>query len=126
MRVLLSIKPEFVEKIFTGEKKYEFRKSMFKREDVTIVVIYASSPVCRVVGEFEINGVLNDDVVSLWEKTKEHSGITKDYYMTYFKDSKMATAIRIGHPIRYENTRSLSDYHINQAPQSYCYICDSI
>ena len=124
MRVLLSIKPEFVEKIFAGEKKYEFRKSLFKREDVTAAVIYATSPICRVVGEFEINGVLNDDVVALWEKTKRHSGITKDYYMSYFKESKTAKAIQIGHPLRYERTRLLSDYHINQAPQSYCYICD--
>ena len=27
MKVLLSIKPEFVQEIFTGKKKYEYRKS---------------------------------------------------------------------------------------------------
>lgn len=32
MEVLLAIKPEFVEKIFSGEKKYEFRKVVFKKE----------------------------------------------------------------------------------------------
>ena len=26
MKVLLSIKPEFVQEIFTGKKKYEYRK----------------------------------------------------------------------------------------------------
>ena len=34
MTVLLSIKPEFAEKIFDGTKKYEFRKSIFKNADV--------------------------------------------------------------------------------------------
>ena len=32
MKVLLSIKPEFAEKIFNGTKKYEFRKSIFKNK----------------------------------------------------------------------------------------------
>lgn len=31
MKVLLSIKPEFVEKIFAGEKKFEYRRTIFKK-----------------------------------------------------------------------------------------------
>ena len=57
MKVLLSIKPEFVEKIFAGTKKYEFRKSLFKKSGVKYVVIYASAPIKRVVGEFEIDDI---------------------------------------------------------------------
>ena len=38
MKVLLSIKPEFAEKIFNGTKKYEFRKSIFKNKDVDKVI----------------------------------------------------------------------------------------
>ena len=30
MKILLSIKPEFAEKIFSGSKKYEFRRRIFK------------------------------------------------------------------------------------------------
>jgi predicted transcriptional regulator len=30
MKVLLSIKPQFAEMIFSGTKKYEFRRSVFK------------------------------------------------------------------------------------------------
>ena len=122
MKVLLSIKPEFVEKIFAGTKKYEFRKSLFKRSGVKYVVIYASAPIKRVVGEFEIDDILSDDVNTVWERTKKHSGISKAFYNSYFQNRKTANAIRIGHLIKYEKTRSLSDYHIQQAPQSFCYI----
>ena len=66
MKVLLSIKPEFVSKIFDGSKKYEYRKVLFKRKDITTVVIYASNPVKQVVGEFEIKAILSDDVDALW------------------------------------------------------------
>ncbi len=122
MKVLLSIKPEFVEKIFAGTKKYEFRKTLFKRNDVKHIVIYASAPVKRVVGEFEIKDILSDDVECIWEQTKNYSGITKDFYNSYFQNKKTANAIKIGHLKKYEKTRPLSDYNIQQAPQSFCYI----
>ena len=31
MKILLSIKPEFAERIFDGSKKYEFRKVIFRK-----------------------------------------------------------------------------------------------
>jgi len=37
MKILLSIKPEYAEKIFAGTKKYEFRRSIFKNPDVKTV-----------------------------------------------------------------------------------------
>ena len=57
MTVLLSIKPEFAEKIFDGTKKFEFRKSIFKNTDVQTVIVYASSPVQQVIGEFTIDSI---------------------------------------------------------------------
>ncbi|MEE0266553.1 MAG: ASCH domain-containing protein [Bacteroidales bacterium] len=122
MKVLLSIKPEYVEKIFAGTKKYEFRKSLFKKNDVKYVVIYASAPIKRVVGEFEIKNVFSDDVDVIWNRTKKYSGITKAFYESYFQNRKKANAIQIGNIKKYEKTKLLSDYNIKQAPQSFCYI----
>ena len=122
MKVLLSIKPEFVEKIFAGTKKYEFRKSLFKKSGVKYVVIYASAPIKRVVGEFEIVDILSDDVDAVWDMTKKYSGITKALYKSYFQNRKAANAIQIGHIKKYKKTKPLSDYNIQQAPQSFCYI----
>ena len=122
MKVLLSIKPEFVEKIFAGTKKYEFRKSLFKRRDVKCVVIYASAPIKRVVGEFEIDDILSNDVDIIWERTQKYSGITKAFYNSYFQNQTIANAIHIGHLIKYEKVKTLSDYNIHRAPQSFCYI----
>ena len=34
MKALLSIKPEFADKIFAGTKRYEFRRAVFKKEGV--------------------------------------------------------------------------------------------
>ena len=88
MKVLLSIKPEYVKKIFDGTTKYEFRKSLFRRNDIKFVVIYASAPIKRIVGEFEIDDILSDDVNAVWEKTKRHSGISKEFYNSYFQKKR--------------------------------------
>lgn len=45
---------------FLGEKKYEFRKRIFKREDVDTIVIYSTSPCCRVVAEASIAEIIQD------------------------------------------------------------------
>ena len=42
-RMLLSIKPEYVNKIISGKKKYEFRK-FHCREGIDTIVIYATAP----------------------------------------------------------------------------------
>ena len=57
--VLLSIRPEFAEKILDGRKRFEFRRTIFRDTNVTKAIIYASRPVCRVIGEFEIEEVLS-------------------------------------------------------------------
>ena len=119
MKVLLSIKPEFVEKIFAGTKKYEFRKSLFKKSGVKYVVIYASAPIKRVVGEFEIDDILSDDVDIVWDRTKKYSGITKAFYKSYFQNKKTANAIQIGRIKIYEKAKSLSDYNTTSLLQEY-------
>lgn len=122
MTVLLSIKPEFAEKIFDGTKKYEFRKSIFKNADVKTVIVYASSPVQRVIGEFTIDRILNDDLSTIWNETERHAGITHDFYMSYFANKEKAYAIKIRNAKRYVHARRLSDYNIHYAPQSFAYI----
>jgi len=43
MNVILSIKPEYVRKILTGEKKFEYRKRIWK-DKVKKIYIYSSRP----------------------------------------------------------------------------------
>ena len=48
--ILMSIKPEYVKKIFDGTKKYEYRKTKCKIKP-TKIIVYASTPVKKVVGD---------------------------------------------------------------------------
>lgn len=126
MKVLLSIKPEFVEKIFSGEKKFEYRRSLFRREDISTIVIYATQPVGMIVGEFEISSVLQDDPDRIWAATRKSSGITEEFFNQYFSGKKIGYAIQIGKVQRY--AKLINPHNADRAfvaPQSFMYIEDS-
>lgn len=122
MKVLLSIKPEYAEKILGGEKKYEFRRTVFKNPTIKTVVIYASSPVKKVIGEFEIDYILSLELGELWDKTMRHSGIDKDFYYSYFNGKEIGHAIRVKRATRYRQYFELRDYDVKYAPQSFIYL----
>ncbi|MEQ7177804.1 ASCH domain-containing protein [Enterococcus thailandicus] len=124
MKVLLSIKPEFVKEIIEGRKKFEYRKNIFKREGVSSVVVYATKPYGKIVGEFEIEKILKDEPDKLWEKTQDYSGISYQFFDEYFKDRDLGFAIQIREFIKYEKPLELQHYdeHIKVAPQSFLYL----
>jgi predicted transcriptional regulator len=121
MKVVLSIKPEFAFKIFDGTKKFEFRKAIFKNDKIKTVIVYASSPVQQVIGEFEIEKIINKDLDTLWGLTQKFSGITEDYFYQYFANREDGYAIQIKKAIRYKQPKCLrADYNL-LPPQSFAY-----
>ena len=123
MKILLSIKPNFVAEILNGEKQFEFRRTLYKRRDLKTIVVYSSSPVCRLVGEIEVEDILSEKPDKLWKLTKSAAGITKEYFQNYFSGKHQAYAIKIKafHP--YEKPMVLADkYPGVTPPQSFCYV----
>jgi len=121
MKVVLSIKPEFAFKIFDGTKKFEFRKSIFKNEKIKTIIVYASSPVQQVIGEFDIEEVLNHDLSTLWDLTQEFSGISEEFYYEYFTNKEQGFAIKIKKTRKYRTPKCLrADFNLSP-PQSFAY-----
>ena len=122
MKVLLSIKPEFANKIFDGTKKFEFRRSIFKKSQVDTIVVYASSPMQKVIGEFDIDSIICDEIGSLWLQTHEFAGINKDYFFEYFSNKQQGYAIAIKKARKYKTPLSLKDSFNMLPPQSFAYL----
>jgi predicted transcriptional regulator len=120
--ILLSIKSEFAERILQGEKKYEFRRNIFRQSNVEKVLIYASSPVKRIIGEFEIDDILSLELDLLWTKTSYHAGVNKDFFDKYFYGKSIGNAIKIRNAKRYALPLELSFFNIKHAPQSFIYL----
>lgn len=126
MKVLLSIKPEYANKIFTGEKKYEYRKSLFKKKQVSSVIVYATKPVGKVIGEFEIDKIMVGNPDDIWNRTKEYAGIARVDYCDYFKEREVGFAIGIRSTFLYDEPMELLEFnsHIKYPPQSFRYVVE--
>ena len=119
--LLLSIKPEYVEKILQGEKKFEYRKRLAK-EDVSYIYVYSTAPSMKVVASVHIEGHLSDSPTALWEKTKSAAGISRAKFRDYFRGCKTAYAYKLGKVEVFESPKNLSDFGVAVAPQSFVYI----
>ena len=118
---VFAIKPKYVEKIFSGEKRFEFRTTICKKQ-INKMIIYETSPTSKIVGEVFVSKILKDTPENIWSQTKEYAGINYDSFMEYFKNRKTAFAYSLEKPFKYDNPKPLSDYNIQSAPQSYIYM----
>jgi predicted transcriptional regulator len=92
---LISIHPEYAEKIFAGEKKFEFRRRWTSRS-VETLFIYATAPVQRIVGFAKIARVTQGTPTQLWRLTHQvNGGFSKSKLFAYFGSSKTGVAIEL-------------------------------
>lgn len=122
--ILLSIHPCFVEKIFSGEKKFEYRKRI--PTDIHTVIVYATAPIKQIVAVIEVENVLQGTPMNIWKQTKEWSGLTYKFYKSYYNGKSVAYAIKFKNVYRLERPQSISIFkEVKSAPQSYMYILES-
>lgn len=121
MKVLMSIKTEYTNKILAKIKLYELRKKPLN-EKVDTIIIYSSGKDKKVVGEFKIDKIIKDSPDNIWNLGEDVLGIDKKSFYEYFKNSEYAYAIKIKDVIKYDIPKDLKDFGIKKAPQSFCYI----
>jgi len=122
MNVLLSVKPKYAEEIISGRKKYEFRKSIFKREDIKKMYIYSSSPVKKIIALVDIDCILSDSPQELWEQCHGNAGISDHEFFKYFKNSDIGYAIKFSNVLEFSTP--VDPYNLNEnfrPPQSFYY-----
>ena len=123
MNVLLSIKPKYVKEIIEGRKRYEFRRTIFKRNDVDGVFIYATSPIQKIVGKFTLSLVIEDHPEELWNRCKDYAGVDEKEFFSYFEGKNSGYAIKIREITEFvpsiDPQKIKSDF---KPPQSFRYI----
>ena len=124
MNVLLSIRPAYVDRIISGEKKYEFRKTEFKNRDgLNRIYIYSTSPVKKIIGSFKIGFLISGTPKSIWEECQDLAGIDETDFFDYFENNDKAVAISIEDLQIFENPIDpFTEFNNFKAPQSFYYI----
>lgn len=120
MNIVISINPEYVNKIIIETKKFEYR-TRIPKYSVQKLFIYETAPIKKVVAEVEIVEILALEPNALREETKEFSGVTKAFFDEYFKGRKVAYAYKSCRVKVYKEPKNLNEFGLETAPQSYAY-----
>lgn len=123
--IILSIHPNHIEKILSGEKRYEYRKRI--PTDIRYIVVYATAPIKMIVAFIEIDSVIKGNPKEVWDKTKNYAGISQDFFMHYFANCQDSYAIKFKTVHKLLYPKLLADLNTGIcAPQCYAYINESI
>ncbi len=138
-KILMSIKPEYAEAILNGSKLWEFRRRIWRHWQpfwscsTKIIVIYATIPMQKVIGEFNTGVIYHSPPDELWTRAlsprynpvRNEAGILESEFFKYFKGAKKGFAIEVINPIRYEKPLTLLEATgFDRPPQSWRYLND--
>lgn len=124
--LLLSIKPQFAEKILIGKKTVELRKSFpNKINNGDYLLIYVTSPEKVVKGICVIDSIISNSPENLWNQVKNEIGISKLEYESYYQDCRIAHGIVLKDVELFDKPIKLSElrriFPNFNPPQTYCY-----
>ena len=121
-KLLLPIKPKYVDAIIAGTKRVEYRTRIRKDSEVTTALIYRSGDLKKIVAEFTICGIIEGTPEQVWDQTKEFGGIEEKDYFRYFANKDKAYAYQICNLVIYPEPIPLVKLGIEKAPMSFMYI----
>jgi predicted transcriptional regulator len=121
---LFSIHPTYAEAILQRTKLVEFRRQRLPAQ-VTNVVIYATSPVQRIVGAFEVVDVEPTTPQMAWSMYRYVGAIERRQFERYYSGAATAFVIKVG-----ATTRAIVPFPLDwidpmlRPPQSFLYLRD--
>lgn len=118
---LLSVHPRFARALLAGEKGVELRRTHFSR-DLSHVVLYATAPVKRIVGWFEVAGVDRATPEAIWTGHGRHSGLTREEFLSYYRGKQLGTVIRVRSATPLARPAPLSAVGAARPPQGIQYL----
>ena len=122
---MISVHPEFAEKLLTGEKRVELRRTKF-HEALSHLVIYATAPQSVILGWVRVTSIESASPSRIWETHKRHAGISRARFRRYFQGTRSATAIHVVDPQSLQEPLRLNQIKDDlRPPQSIRYLSPS-
>src|SRR3954454_13704408 len=93
--LLVSIRPRFADLLLEGSKTVELRRVRPNVTPGTAVILYASSPVCEIVGTASVAAIHEADPTSIWEHHGRRTGLDRSEFDSYFAGTDVAIGIEL-------------------------------
>jgi predicted transcriptional regulator len=121
--ILISIKPRFARAILDGDKRFELRRFVPRFTAGDRALIYASSPVRRVVGAFTVGELATGSPEEVWQAIGGRgSGLSEQGFLAYMGQAARCAAIEVRAPRRFEPPLALPF----RPPQSYQFLREEV
>lgn len=136
--VMLSLRPEWAQKIFSGEKTREVRKRAPLLKHPYKVYVYCtkggdpvrSQPKDSHTKPYEMNGtvcgectcVSTVDYTPPWTNHLLGTCLTAEALKDYAGNAGYLSYMAVENVVVYDKPRKLEDFGIDRAPQSWCYV----
>ena len=125
--LLLSIRPNYADRILDGSKKVEFRRRHPRQIELgTRMLIYASSPVRALIGTAVVVEVVEASPEEAWDEYQGVGGIGHEQFNAYYEDCDRAIVIRLSKPVRLAKAIPLDDLRTKwpgfHPPQQFAYM----
>ncbi|MEW8646721.1 MAG: ASCH domain-containing protein [Candidatus Thiodiazotropha endolucinida] len=93
--ILISIRPNFVEKILDGKKTVELRTRRANLQPGTRMWIYSTLPQGEICAMAHVEFVHTDSPDSIWEQFRDEIGITEHEFWDYVGNRDSVSAIKL-------------------------------
>ena len=107
---LLSIYKEYADRIFAGDKLFEFRKRRPEWLNTgTHIVLFSADEPKIILGGFTVAGIWQGSPASLWKRTSSRAGIDRNSYFRYYEGLSVAYAFLISEVWQAKGTQTVFD-----------------
>jgi len=124
--IIMSIKPQYVDKILSGEKTVELRSRRLRIQDGSRLWIYSTLPKGCIEVTATIKSVVYADPDTIWVMYAKQLAITEHEFKVYVNGNKIVSALilenimKVDSPVTLDLIRSsICDFH---PPQFFSYV----
>jgi len=124
--LVISIKPEYSNMIFSGYKSMELRKSKPNVNNNSVMLVYNTKPEMAIVGVCLISDIIDSTPSQIWKEHSNLVGIRKSVFKQYYLDEERAIGIILSKFEKFENPIKLEKVKnhlpLFNPPQTYRYL----
>lgn len=91
--LFIAVKPEYANKLISGQKDIELRKMRPHIQQGDYVIIYASAPVKAVIGFGKVKNIIECTPEEMWTRHSIRLGIMRNDFDLYYANHKKSIGI---------------------------------
>ena len=92
-QAIISLKPQYAKLVVSGDKTVELRNRIVRLKPGTLIWIYATRPIARIVGIAEIDSVVHAEPAEIWRRFGKDICVDRDGFDSYIGNRERVSAL---------------------------------